>query len=190
MSYVPSACCTPVESSTYRLRHCEPGRTSHDGEADAEGHPIADLAPCPSCRVRRRPQPKGVGSASKYHCFRQPHVIGMTARTVSDSSRSMSGCAVLGSITIITTLTTMTESTAQQPRPETHGSRTLTVNTNSDTPEASAAESASDSREGTPSSVGVLRLRGGPIRRNHVAWSAETVDNEGMGKKKSKSEGG
>lgn len=83
---------------------------------------------------------------------------------------------------------TMTESAPQQPRPETHGSRTLTVNPTSGSPNASATESASDSREGTPSSVGVLRLRGGPVRRNHVAWSSETIDNEGMGKKKSKSE--
>lgn len=81
---------------------------------------------------------------------------------------------------------TMSESAPQQqqqPRPETHGSRTLTVNGSN----ASGAESASDSREGTPSSIGVLRLRGGPVRRNHVAWSSETIDNEGMGKKKSKS---
>lgn len=83
--------------------------------------------------------------------------------------------------------TAMTESTSQQRRPETHGSRTLTVNPTTDSANASATEEASDSREGTPSSVGVLRLRGGPVRRNHVAWSSETIDNEGMGKKKSKS---
>ncbi|EJT45453.1 hypothetical protein A1Q2_05499 [Trichosporon asahii var. asahii CBS 8904] len=78
----------------------------------------------------------------------------------------------------------MAESAPQQPHPDTHGSRTLTVNSSN----VSGAESASDSREGTPSSIGVLRLRGGPVRRNHVAWSSETIDNEGMGKKKSKSE--
>lgn len=35
--------------------------------------------------------------------------------------------------------------------------------------------------------IGTLRLRGGPTRRAKVKWTDETVDNEGMGKKKSKS---
>jgi protein phosphatase 1 regulatory subunit 11 len=35
--------------------------------------------------------------------------------------------------------------------------------------------------------IGVLKLRGGPVRRQKVAWKEGTVDNEGMGKKKSKS---
>lgn len=67
--------------------------------------------------------------------------------------------------------------------PDTHGSRTLTVESNN-----------SESRE----PVGVLHLRGAenfswdttqreaaPARR--VVWTEDTVDNEGMGKKKSKS---
>ena len=33
----------------------------------------------------------------------------------------------------------------------------------------------------------MLRLRGGPARRQRVMWSEGTIDNEGMGKKKSKS---
>ena len=35
---------------------------------------------------------------------------------------------------------------------------------------------------------GVLMLRGGRRTRPRVAWSEDVVDNEGMGKKKSKSE--
>ncbi|WVF71308.1 hypothetical protein IAT40_006111 [Kwoniella sp. CBS 6097] len=34
--------------------------------------------------------------------------------------------------------------------------------------------------------AGVLKLRGGPVKKQRVVWSDETVDNEGMGKKKSK----
>ncbi|WVQ99559.1 hypothetical protein IAU59_006695 [Kwoniella sp. CBS 9459] len=34
--------------------------------------------------------------------------------------------------------------------------------------------------------AGVLKLRGGPLKKQRVVWSEETVDNEGMGKKKSK----
>ncbi|WVR06932.1 hypothetical protein IAU60_003968 [Kwoniella sp. DSM 27419] len=33
---------------------------------------------------------------------------------------------------------------------------------------------------------GVLKLRGGPVKKQRVVWSDETVDNEGMDKKKSK----
>lgn len=115
---------------------------------------------------------------------------------MSGRSTDMSACIIDNAFRLRSTLKsshaviaiTMAESTSQQSRPETHGSQTLTVNSTSNVPEASTTESASDSREGTPSSVGVLRLRGGPVRRNHVAWSSETVDNEGLGKKKSKSE--
>lgn len=35
--------------------------------------------------------------------------------------------------------------------------------------------------------AGVLKLRGGPSRRQKVVWREDTIDNEGMGKKKSKS---
>ncbi|WWC70121.1 uncharacterized protein I206_104068 [Kwoniella pini CBS 10737] len=34
--------------------------------------------------------------------------------------------------------------------------------------------------------AGVLKLRGGPLKKQRVVWTDETVDNEGMGKKKSK----
>lgn len=69
----------------------------------------------------------------------------------------------------------------QQNQPES-GSRTLTQTA---TPARGAGE---DTNNGEPSEpVGVLKLRGGPSRRQKVVWSEETVDNEGMGKKKSKS---
>lgn len=69
-------------------------------------------------------------------------------------------------------------------RPDTHGSRTLTVENDN-----------SESRE----PVGVLHLRGtndlsrdmaqreAPPPARRVVWTEDTVDNEGMGKKKSKS---
>ena len=51
-----------------------------------------------------------------------------------------------------------------------------------------APEAENEAGPSTEPPVGVLRLRGGPIRRQRVMWTEETVDNEGMGKKKSKSE--
>lgn len=77
--------------------------------------------------------------------------------------------------------------TAQATRPEPHGSRTMTVTPTTDT-EAGPSTATASPPESRESSVGVLRLRGGPVRRQRVEWAAETIDNEGMGKKKSKSE--
>lgn len=77
-------------------------------------------------------------------------------------------------------------STAHGPRPETHGSRTMTVTPTTDSEAGPSTSSPPASREETPE-VGVLRLRGGPTRRQRVMWTTDTVDNEGMGKKKSKS---
>lgn len=83
---------------------------------------------------------------------------------------------------------------AQATRADPHGSRTMTLTPTTDAeagPSTASASPPETSREGTPSSVGVLRLRGGPtVRRPRVNWSAETIDNEGMGRKKSKSECG
>lgn len=62
---------------------------------------------------------------------------------------------------------------------------TVTPTTDTEAGPSTATASPPESRE---SSVGVLRLRGGPVRRQRVEWAAETIDNEGMGKKKSKSE--
>lgn len=67
-------------------------------------------------------------------------------------------------------------------RPAAHGSRTTTVE---HTPEIDAGPSRGSSLP--PSVVGVLKLRGAPLKKQRVVWSEETVDNEGMGKKKSKS---
>jgi protein phosphatase 1 regulatory subunit 11 len=35
--------------------------------------------------------------------------------------------------------------------------------------------------------IGVLKLRGGPIRRQRVVWDEKVVDNEHLGRKSSKS---
>ncbi|KAH8983683.1 phosphatase inhibitor-domain-containing protein [Lactarius hatsudake] len=37
-----------------------------------------------------------------------------------------------------------------------------------------------------PAPAGTLHLRGGPHNRPHVVWSEDVVDNEGLGRKKSK----
>ncbi|WWC89198.1 uncharacterized protein L201_004116 [Kwoniella dendrophila CBS 6074] len=50
--------------------------------------------------------------------------------------------------------------------------------------ETEAGPSRSPTTEQPPN--GVLKLRGGPTKKQKVVWSDETVDNEGMGKKKSK----
>lgn len=80
----------------------------------------------------------------------------------------------------------------QQQRPADTGSRTLTIS-RSATPDlaraGTAPTTASESEAVESPPVGVLRLRGGPTRRR-VVWRDDTVDNEGMGKKKSKSECG
>jgi protein phosphatase 1 regulatory subunit 11 len=52
------------------------------------------------------------------------------------------------------------------------------------TPASDAGPSTANNPRSPP--VGVLKLRGGP-RRQRVMWTDETVDNEGMGRKKSKS---
>ena len=70
---------------------------------------------------------------------------------------------------------------AQTTQPES-SSRTLTQTA---TPARGTGPNSNDAGPSEP--VGVLKLRGGPSRRQKVVWSEETVDNEGMGKKKSKS---
>lgn len=66
-------------------------------------------------------------------------------------------------------------------RPAELGSQTLTA---TPTPTPDAGPSNPDVSNPP---IGVLRLRGGPVRRQKVVWTEETVDNEGMGKKNSKS---
>lgn len=63
------------------------------------------------------------------------------------------------------------------------GSRTLTI-TNDPTQEDSDEQQLSSEGENI---VGSLRLRGSHKRRQRVAWGEDVVDNEGCGKKKSKS---
>ena len=65
------------------------------------------------------------------------------------------------------------------------------VNTGSRVQVEPSEPQASTSTNGNGSStapVGVLKLRGTPKRRQRVMWSEGTIDNEGMGKKSSKSE--
>ncbi|GAA5872275.1 hypothetical protein JCM16303_001038 [Sporobolomyces ruberrimus] len=63
--------------------------------------------------------------------------------------------------------------------PASHGSRTLTVTSSPAQPDASSSASS------TPSD-GVLRLRGSGMPGNRVQWTDETIDNEGLNRKKSK----
>ncbi|KAL7275972.1 Type 1 phosphatases regulator ypi1 [Rhizina undulata] len=57
---------------------------------------------------------------------------------------------------------------------------------------ATQTQTSSPTAQGPTSPVvsripaGTLRLRGGPIQDRRVRWGADVVDNEGMGKKKSK----
>ncbi|TDL25525.1 hypothetical protein BD410DRAFT_765013 [Rickenella mellea] len=67
------------------------------------------------------------------------------------------------------------------------GSRTLTVLDSQPREEATGSGDDGDECVAVPPPVvGVLRLRGGPRSRPRVAWTDDVVDNEGMGKKKSK----
>mgnify|MGYP002477718697 FL=1 len=72
--------------------------------------------------------------------------------------------------------------TPQGPTPASHSSRTLTL---SDAPPSS---SSSDPQPAPANPLPTLRLRGraDPGARG-VTWSDNTVDNEGLGRKKSKS---
>ena len=84
----------------------------------------------------------------------------------------------------IAPITGSTENFAEMSRessvPADGGSRTITQT-------ASAPGNGNQNNEAGPV-VGVLKLRGDrPARRQKVVFSEETVDNEGMGKKKSKS---
>jgi len=71
----------------------------------------------------------------------------------------------------------------------TYASRTLTIH------ETPTPEGEGDDGSGAGGQAGqngreqsVLRLRGGNLDSRRVVWTDETVDNEGMGRKKSKSE--
>ena len=66
-----------------------------------------------------------------------------------------------------------------------HGSRT-TVVTDAQPREAPHGGGASSSTRVAPQG-GVLRLRGGPRSTQRVVWREDVIDNEGSGKKSSKS---
>lgn len=77
---------------------------------------------------------------------------------------------------------------ATQNRPSTSspsdGSRTITITNTSARPE----DDESSNNPDDSGSVGALRLRGGPRKpRQRVAWGEDVVDNEGCGRKSSKS---
>lgn len=72
---------------------------------------------------------------------------------------------------------------APQATPDAHGSRTLTTTA---TPADGGAPAADESEN--PRDVGALRLRGRAMPTQRVQWTQETVDNEGLNRKKSKSQ--
>lgn len=74
---------------------------------------------------------------------------------------------------------------AARPTTAEHGSRTITV-TDAQPREAPQPDGASPSTHVAPQ-AGVLRLRGGPRSTQRVVWREDVVDNEGCGKKSSKS---
>jgi len=65
----------------------------------------------------------------------------------------------------------------------TDGSRTIVIHDSQPREDDDAEGSGADGEE---HEVGVLALRGGPRSRQRVAWTEDVIDNEGMGKKKSK----
>ncbi|RUP50635.1 phosphatase inhibitor-domain-containing protein [Jimgerdemannia flammicorona] len=79
----------------------------------------------------------------------------------------------------------MTRTRTQGPIPASYASRTLILDP-TETPEQGEG-SAEDGSQST-SSVGILRLRGDLSARasRKIKWDDKVVDNEGMGKKKSK----
>lgn len=82
---------------------------------------------------------------------------------------------------------------ATRPGPSTSaptdGSRTMVLHDSQPLEEGPDLVGSGDEeeRDGESGVVGTLSLRGGPRSRQRVAWTEDVVDNEGMGKKKSKS---
>ena len=85
----------------------------------------------------------------------------------------------------------MPQHTATSPRPSasapTDGSRTITITQDPTQEEGDDSQGGSGSNE--DGIAGTISLRAGPARRNRprVAWDEGVIDNEGCGKKKSKS---
>ncbi|CAG8779280.1 9321_t:CDS:2 [Gigaspora margarita] len=68
--------------------------------------------------------------------------------------------------------------------PETYGSRTLTLHPE----DLEEGQSSGEETSNPPQTVGTLKLRGARLSGDRkVKWDENVVDNEGMGKKKSKS---
>lgn len=94
-----------------------------------------------------------------------------------------------------TTTTITTRMNAYPTRPgqtagTADGSRTITIHevpTGQESRRRRLDDEEEDGEESCSTEAGVLRLRGGGNTRR-VVWTEETIDNEGMGKKKSKSE--
>ena len=91
-------------------------------------------------------------------------------------------------IRLKSTIVMYTSSTATRNGPSTSapgdGSRTLTI-TNNPTREENGDEQGDDSENGQI--IGTLRLRTTRLTGPRVAWDENVIDNEGFGKKKSKS---
>lgn len=65
-------------------------------------------------------------------------------------------------------------------------SRTLTLDPTESQPIASTSRQSGDEKEAAEEPSVVLRLRGGPVTNRRIRWDEEVVDNEGLGRKKSK----
>lgn len=72
----------------------------------------------------------------------------------------------------------------QQQQPASHSSRTQTITADEAQPDPGSS-STPQPDQGAP--VGSLRLRGRAMPGQRVQWAQETIDNEGLGRKKSKS---
>ncbi|GAA5821646.1 hypothetical protein JCM3770_003604 [Rhodotorula araucariae] len=72
------------------------------------------------------------------------------------------------------------------PTPAAHSSRTLTLSDAPPSSSSAGADPANPATEPGSSTAGVLRLRGRGDPGRGVTWARETVDNEGLGRKKSK----
>jgi hypothetical protein len=124
----------------------------------------------------------------------------MKRRTWSDSEPTLGGAGVRVTGLVLTassirltfqiSATTTMSLRAAQRRPDTSapsdGSRTITIT--GAPPHEDDGSSAGPSGESS-SAVGTLRLRGATKKsRQRVVWSDDVVDNEGCGRKSSKSE--
>jgi protein phosphatase 1 regulatory subunit 11 len=73
-------------------------------------------------------------------------------------------------------------------RPETYGSRTMTIHPE-ELAEEQGSASSGEANDSSTQPVGTLKLRGGGGQSSNrkVKWDDDVIDNEGLGRKKSKS---